>query len=177
LSGREKASNFSNEPRARQNWCVVVKTRRSRVAIWILAAVLPLGASAWTTALFARPKPAPKHAESGRPRAVTYVGFYVFRDGSSRIYVNLTSDVPVEAKNHGRVVEYLLKDTKILVPNNKNPLITEHFGSPVVSAQMLPVKEGAVLRIELRQAMKPAHEMHPHVDKSATLYINFPRPK
>lgn len=155
---------------------LVVKIRHSARTM-LLPAVL-LGVCVSAPDVSARPKrhhKPPPVTQSDHARAVTYVGFYVFRDGSSRIFVNLTSDAPVEVKAHGKVVEYLLKDTQVLVPNNKNPLITDYFGSPVVSAQLVPTKDGAVLRIELRQALKTTHEMHKHVDGAATLYINFPK--
>jgi hypothetical protein len=106
--------------------------------------------------------------------AVTFAGFHVFDDGTSRIFVKITKDVPVEAKRDGKQVDFLLRGAKVVAKNNKNPLITKEFVSPVMVARLLSEKEGVVLRVELREAVAPTHRVSRHPDGSITLHIDFP---
>jgi hypothetical protein len=106
--------------------------------------------------------------------AVTFAGFHVFDDGTSRIFVKITKDVPVEAKRQGKQVDFLLRGAKVVVKNNKNPLITKEFVSPVMVARLVSEKEGVVLRVELREAVTPTHRVSRHPDGSVTLHIDFP---
>ena len=106
--------------------------------------------------------------------AVTFAGFHVFDDGTSPIFVKVTSEVPVEVKRKGKQVEYLLRGAKVVVKNNKNPLITKDFVSPVMVARLVPEKEGVVLHVELREVVTPTHRVSRHPDGSITLHVDFP---
>ncbi len=136
---------------------------------------------------------APRRAGgSERTAAVTFAGFYAFDDGASRLYVRLTKAVPVEPTLAGKRAEYLLVGATILTRNNKNPLIARHFVTEVVSARLVPEGEAkgkakarasrakpadARLIIEMREPVTPAHRMVESADGSATLVIDFPKPK
>jgi hypothetical protein len=145
------------------------------------------------------PKPAPKAKKTKAPKVapsevkseVTFSGFEAFDDGSARLFVKLTREVPVEAKYEGKTVDYLLPGTRIPVRNNKNPLLTRHFGSAVVSARFVaeeaPGKRGhkghkkktlgdVHLVVELREALRPAHRIETQPDGSAVLVVDVPKP-
>jgi len=128
--------------------------------------------------------------------AVTFTGFDEQSDGTSRLYVKLSKAVAVETVVSGKHLEYFLPGTTIPIRNNKNPLITRHFGVQVVSAQLVPegaTKEkrktkkrtkaagapqplGVRLVVETREPVKPRHRMVKNQDGSATLVVDFPKP-
>lgn len=118
--------------------------------------------------------------------AITFTGFHVFDDGRSRIFVKLTSEVPVEARYSGRKVEYLFHGAKIPIRNNKNPLITEHFPASIVSARYAVDKKGkgkgrekpadARLEIVLREESKPTHKVERQGDGTAIFTVDLPKP-
>lgn len=123
------------------------------------------------------------HDDVGGP-AITFTGFHVFDDGRSRIFVKLTSEVPVEARYSGRKVEYVFRGAKIPIRNNKNPLITEHFPASIVSARYAADKKGkgrekpsdARLEIVLREESKPTHKVERQGDGTAIFTVDLPKP-
>jgi hypothetical protein len=125
----------------------------------------------------------------GEGADVTVSGFHAFDDGTSRITVELTSTVTVDANVTGRRAEYLLHGARIPIRNNKNPLLTEHFAAVVVSARLIPEGEGKKGRkkheptrsdvrlvVEMREAAKPQHRLVRNADGTATLVVDFPKP-
>jgi len=126
-----------------------------------------------------------RHANELAGPAITFTGFHVFEDGRSRIFVKLTSEVPVEARYSGRKVEYLFRGAKIPVRNNKNPLITEHFPASIVSARYVADKKGkgrekpadARLEIVLREESKPTHKVERQGDGTAIFTVDLPKPR
>ena len=120
---------------------------------------------------------------------VTFAGFHVFEDGTSRLYVQLTSSVVVDANVVGKKAEYLLHGARIPIRNNKNPLFTQHFVTQVVSARLVPVGQDPKGRrkhqakpsdvrlvVEMREDAKPQHRVVRNADGSATLVVDFPKP-
>lgn len=129
--------------------------------------------------------PKGRHGNELAGPAITFTGFHVFEDGRSRIFVKLTSEVPVEARYSGRKVEYLFRGAKIPVRNNKNPLITEHFPASIVSARYVADKKGkgrekpadARLEIVLREESKPTHKVERQGDGTAIFTVDLPKPR
>jgi hypothetical protein len=123
------------------------------------------------------------HDDIGGP-AITFTGFHVFDDGRSRIFVKLTSEVPVEARYSGKRIEYVFKGAKIPVRNNRNALITEHFPASIVSARYAADKKkkgrdktfDARLEIVLREESKPAHKVERQGDGTAIFTVDLPKP-
>ena len=127
------------------------------------------------------------HDGAGGP-TITFTGFHVFEDGRSRIFVKLTSEVPVEASYSGRKVEYLFRGAKNPVRNNQNPLITEHFPASIVSARYAVDKKDkkgkgrdksgdARLEIVLREESKPTHRVERQGDGTAVFTVDLPKPR
>jgi OOP family OmpA-OmpF porin len=127
--------------------------------------------------------------DAGDGAAVTFSGFHVFPDGTSRIYVQLTSSVAVDANVTGKKAEYLLHGARIPIRNNKNPLSAEHFVAEVVNARLVPTGQEAKGRkkqkaktsdvrlvVEMRDAAKPQHRLVRNADGTATLVVDFPKP-
>lgn len=132
--------------------------------------------------------------------AVTFTGFDEQPDGTSRLYVKLSRAVDVEPVSSGTHLEYFLVGATIPIRNNKNPLITRHFGVQVMSARLVsegPAKEKAKTRkrtkakappqpdtgrlgvrlvIETREPVKPRSRMVKNQDGTAIFIVDFARP-
>lgn len=125
-----------------------------------------------------------RETAASREPAITYTGFHVFDDGSSRIFVKLTAEVPVEARYSGKRVEYVFRGARIPIRNNKNPLLTEHFGASVVSARFVQDKKvkgrskttDARFEIVLREAAKPTHKIERMPDGTAIFTVDLAKP-
>jgi hypothetical protein len=118
---------------------------------------------------------------------ITFSGFHVFQDGSSRLFVQLSQPTSIEAKVAGKKAEFLITGARVPIRNNKNPLLTRHFTALVVSARLVPegatrgkgkakAKSDVRLVVEMREAGKPDHRVVRNPDGSATLVIDFPKP-
>ncbi len=142
----------------------------------------------------------PSRDDADGTAAITFTGFDEHPDGSSRLYVKLSHPVAVEPTLSGTHLEYVLVGTRIPIRNNKNPLITSHFGAQVVSARLVLedhstvkgkgrgrkraktkvvaplVADAARLVVETREVVKPLHKMIKNADGSAILVIDFAKP-
>jgi hypothetical protein len=125
-----------------------------------------------------------KGDEAGHGPAITFSGFHAFDDGSSRIFVKLTTAVPVEARYSGKKIEYIFRGAKVPIRNNKNPLLTTYFGAQVVSARFVQDKKGkgrdksvdARFEILLREESKPPHKVEKMPDGTAIFTVDLPKP-
>lgn len=113
-------------------------------------------------------------AAEERP-VVTFAGFHVFDDGSSRIFVKLTGKVPVEEKRGKEGVEYVLVGARIGAKNNKNPLPTEYFSASVLSVRLAADGDDVVLTLVLKKGVTPSHKVVQHADGTMTLNVDLPR--
>jgi hypothetical protein len=181
---------------------VIVNTRKTSVgAVAGLCAVLaqaPKAAAEGALDSTGANATALAAAKSQEPEgtAVTFTGFHVESDGTSRLTVELAGPVPVEATVNGTKAEYLLVGASIPLRNNKNPLITKHFASLVTSARLVPEYEGGAkpkgkrgkhkdkgklvgvrVVVEMREPAKPEHRVHKGPGGTATLVVDFPKPK
>lgn len=107
---------------------------------------------------------------------ITMTGFVPYEDGSAMVFVEMTAPVAVEVSQVERTVTYTLRGAKVVIRNNRNPLITRDFSSPVTSARLVPEKNATKLVIELREKSTPSHRMV-SADGGAALEITFPAPK
>ena len=178
-------------------------TRSSANLLRLIASVAAAGAL-MSSVVFAQPPRGAAHGaksnagDSDGSAAVTFTGFDEASDGTSRLYVKLSRPVAVETTSSGTHLEYLLPGATIPISNNKNPLITRHFGVQIVSAQLVipgatkekgrtkrrtkakepPQAEaqGVRLVVETREPVKPRHRMVKNQDGTAILIVDFPKP-
>jgi len=113
-----------------------------------------------------------------RPRpdaaVATFPGFRLLPDGRSRIYVELSKSVTVDEHPSAQALTFTLHDAQVLVKNNKNPLITTHFATPVSRARLVPAGADVNLVLDLRKAANATHQVVPGDNGSARLEIDFP---
>lgn len=106
---------------------------------------------------------------------VNLPGFEQLPDGGSRLFVQLSQNVPVEERRAQGTLTYILKGAHVRVWNNTNPLVTVHFNTPVARARLVPRGHDLHFVIDLRAATTPTWKMGEGPDKTALLTIDFPK--
>ncbi|MBX3188726.1 MAG: hypothetical protein KF819_17040 [Labilithrix sp.] len=124
-------------------------------------------------------KPAARRAPVGRavvrragPQA-TFPGFEQLPDGGSRLFVQLTQQVPVEQRNAPGAVTFVLKGAHVRTFNDTNALVTVHFNTPVSRARLVPKGNDLLFIVDLRAASPATFKFQDNQDKTATLMIDF----
>ena len=102
-------------------------------------------------------------------------GFETLPDGSTRVFVELSKPAAYDAKVARLGLIYVLKDTHVDRRNNRNPLVTVHFNTPVTSARLTPHGRDLWLVIDLRASVQPAATMGTGKDGEAVLRLDFPK--
>lgn len=119
----------------------------------------------------------PAAVDAASPAArVIFTGFVRRMDKGASIFVRLTGEVPVAEERAGRRIVYHLAGAKLGVPNNGNPLPTEHFGPPVSHVALLPSNGGVDLVIDLVREPDSSGPTHRMVTQGnlATLHVDLP---
>lgn len=150
-----------------------------------LAAVLALS---FAPSAGAEPSPAKKPVATGKAKKAApkrhkrrtvgpiaaFPGFRLNQDGSTQIFVQLTSPVPVEEEKGDRTLTYTLKGARIAIRNNRNALVTSSFNTPVTRARIVETDEDVKLVIELRAATTPTETTAPAPQGRAVVEVSFP---
>lgn len=110
------------------------------------------------------------------PASVTFYGFQMFADGSSRIFVHLTKKPPLLSQQDGLKAVYTMSDSRILIRNNKNPLNLEHFPTPAKRATLVARDGDVELVVELKSEVALSHRFADNPDGTVSLHIDLPRP-
>jgi hypothetical protein len=124
-------------------------------------------------------KPAARRAPTARAAVrrsgplATFPGFELLPDGGSRLFVQLSQNVPVEERRAQGSVTYVLKGAHLRVHNDSNALVTVHFNTPVFRARLTPQGNDLLFVLELRAAATPTFKVTENQDKTATLQIDF----
>jgi hypothetical protein len=125
------------------------------------------------------PRTARPHARTARANAgdsdAIMPGFETLGDGSTRLFVQLTKPVAYDTKTGRTAITYVLKGARIDRRNNRNPLVTVHFNTPVASARLVPHGHDVWFVVELRANASPTTTMDAKGDGTATLQIAFPK--
>jgi hypothetical protein len=110
---------------------------------------------------------------TGGARA-TLPGFRVFRDGTSRVFVEVSGHVPVAEAASPGLVSYRFKDVKVPERVNMLDLPTLYFDTPVTLVQMKQIDGDAELLIHLRRDVKPKVHLK-RSDAGTVLSVDFPK--
>ncbi len=105
---------------------------------------------------------------------ITWPGFMMKTDGSSRIFLQTTSPLEYLQKTKNKIVTLTFKDTSIYLSNNQNPLVTLHFNTPLRKAHLKRSKKNAELVMEMK-VDAPISIMQVSIeDGYSYLFIDFP---
>lgn len=133
-----------------------------------------VGGYSWSKKAHPRSGKRPAHVDPKRP-LVQAPNFLIRADGTSVVSLALSRTLPVSQRTAGHRVEYLLKGAQVGIENNLNPLVTEHFVTPLVRAVLRRDKAGLVLVLQLREDVRPVYAVHESPTGSATLEITLPK--
>ncbi len=110
----------------------------------------------------------------GGATLVAWPGFQMV-PGGSRLFVVLTSPQPVgEAARSGRTRVFHIPNARVLLSNNRRPLITEAFDTPVSRAWLRPGRGGVDFVVELRADVEPTLSQETNAQGFHFVYLNFP---
>ncbi len=111
---------------------------------------------------------------AGGATFATWPGFQMV-PGGSRVFVALTNPQPLtEASRNGRTRVYHIPSARIGLSNNRRPLITEAFATPVSRVTMRPARGGIDLVIELRADVEPTISQETSGAGFHFVYLGFP---
>jgi hypothetical protein len=82
---------------------------------------------------------------------ITWPGFTMKSDGGSRIFLQTNTPLEYSQKNKKKKITITFKKTKIFLSNNQNPLITQHFNTPLGRAYLKKHRKDAQLVLLLKQ--------------------------
>jgi hypothetical protein len=112
--------------------------------------------------------------ESGGDPRATFPGFRVFKDGSSRVFVEVSGHVPVAETNSQGLLTFRFDGVKVPERVNQLDLPTQFFDTPVTLVQMRQGDAGAELRIHVRRDVKPKVHLK-RTENGTVLSVDFPK--
>ena len=90
-----------------------------------------------------------------RRNYVVWPGFEMLDGGGSRVFIQSTRPVTYTREDApGRIV-IVLRNTRIHLRNNRNPLVTEHFNTPVAEAYLTRRGRDTLLVLEMKTEVTP----------------------
>lgn len=108
------------------------------------------------------------------PPQVTWPGFELLAQGRSRIFVQLTSRVETEVQSGLNQVVMVLKRAQIAGRNNRRPLETRFFNTPVTRAYLKKRGTDTVLILELRSNALPVVGTEQASSGYFFVFLDFP---
>ena len=118
---------------------------------------------------------ATKKADADKPATVNVPGFRMTRTGETKIFVQIHGKPEVRQYATRAGVTYVLSDCRVPVYNNRHPLMTQYFNTPVSDARLRQHRKDVHLQIDLRAPSSPTARLIELVkDEVALLEVTFP---
>lgn len=106
---------------------------------------------------------------------VTWPGFRMLTSGASQVFLQTTGSVKYSLIEQKTKLIVKLKDASVHLSNNRNPLVTTHFNTPVRRAYLKKKRRAGVeLVIELKQPCTCQITQSFEGDDYHYLFIDFP---
>jgi hypothetical protein len=105
---------------------------------------------------------------------VTWPGFVIRSDGGSRVFLQTTVSVEYRLTEKNNRISLELKDAHIFLSNNRNPLVTTHFNTPLMRAYLKEQKEVTELVLDLKLKQSPIITQTVDKDGYHYMFIDFP---
>jgi hypothetical protein len=119
--------------------------------------------------------PAVKVAPGSTPTQATWLGFQPLADGRSRFFVQLTSQVEVQiASSRSGQYVVILQNVRVAGRNNRRPLETDLFNTPVKRAYLRQKKKDTEIVFELKSATIPVITNQPGAGGFYFIVFDFP---
>lgn len=124
----------------------------------------------------AKPAKPPKAPDAKAPRTITWPGFQMRPDGSSRVFVQ--SNKPLEPKvlkvADGKFA-LELPGARVAAKTNQLPLDTRYFNTPVMKVSVNAARSGAIVELDMRASVTPQVTSEPSPEGYYFTYIELPK--
>jgi hypothetical protein len=114
-------------------------------------------------------------AEAAAPVVATAPTFELLADGSSRFAVPLSASVAVDETKGADTVVYTMRGVRVPKRNDRNPLVTTFWNTPVRDARLEPHGKGTRFVIRLRAAAAPTSRLVAGEGGRFVLEVLFPK--
>jgi hypothetical protein len=118
--------------------------------------------------------PRVQQAKSASALLLTWPGFQMLPSGESRFFVQTNREVAIESRAGSGSFRVVLKGVKVPVRNNRSPLVTRFFNTPVNRARVERRGRDAVFVLELRAEAVPQVTTEPGKDGFFFVFVTFP---
>lgn len=108
------------------------------------------------------------------PAVVTWPGFAMRSDGGSRFFLQLTAPVDVAHQTLPNKIVVDLQGARVAGTNNRYPLETRFFNTPVTRAVLKRTKTTTTLELFLRKPAQPRISSRAAPSGYHFLYVDFP---
>ena len=113
-------------------------------------------------------------AAPGVGALVTWPGFQMLPDGSSRVFVQTSVQVEPEIKRDGDGVQVFLPHVSLPPGNARLALATHYFNTPVESVRAVARGQGVVVLLAMRAKMLPILRTERAASGYFFTYLEFP---
>jgi hypothetical protein len=118
--------------------------------------------------------PATRARAGSTPPAITWPGFQMQPDGSSRVFVQITTQVDVSAALVDGKVIVDFGNVSIAGSNNRRPLVTKFFNTPVTSVEVKRANKRTTLVLTMRAPIEPRVSQEQAKSGFHFVYVDFP---
>jgi hypothetical protein len=109
------------------------------------------------------------------PAVITWPGFQMQPDGGSRVFLQSTAPLATQAAMaNDRLLVVDLGDAGVAGPNNRRPLYTSYFNTPVTRVEIKRTKKRITLELTLRAPVQPRISTEQAKSGYYFVYIDFP---
>jgi hypothetical protein len=109
------------------------------------------------------------------PAVITWPGFQMQPDGGSRVFLQSTAPLSTQAAMaNDRLLVVDLGDAGVAGPNNRRPLYTSYFNTPVTRVEIKRTKKRITLELTLRAPVQPRISSEQAESGYYFVYIDFP---
>jgi hypothetical protein len=105
---------------------------------------------------------------------ITWPGFLMRPDGGSRIFIQTTRALDYKRDRKGKRITLYFNDASVYLSNNRNPLVTIHFNTPVRRAYLKHRMKTAELVMELKVDAEASIKQFADGDGYHYLFVDFP---
>jgi hypothetical protein len=104
---------------------------------------------------------------------ITWPGFLMRPDGGSRLFIQTTKELTFEKVANKNRVQLQFKDTRVHLNNNRNPLVTVNFNTPLRTAFLKRHAKRVDLVMELKEPSEIVVSQHVDQDGYCYLFVDF----
>jgi len=104
---------------------------------------------------------------------ITWPGFLMRPDGGSRLFIQTTKELAFEKVAKKNRVQLQFQDTRVHLNNNRNPLVTVNFNTPLKTAFLKRHPKRIDLVMELKESVEIVVTQHVDPDGYCYLFVDF----